>query len=187
MITIEKLKIYEEFGGDDDMYSRGKSKEVSSSEWALIVDLRHNIFLVEKGLTSREFKQKLEADLKANCENEDVISYFRESVRKDWQNNEHHTNFMTEKGRLAASLGYLTPVGWIIGLVIHLTAVIIFLLQFGFLYVPVIGKPAGLLLILAGVIWLCFWGAGLVFAFSGQVQMLPFFGKASQRIFSGIK
>jgi uncharacterized membrane protein len=113
---------------------------------------------------------------------------------------------MKEKGRLAAIAGYLTLVGWLAGwvihrrnrtplagfhlrqsLLLHLTAILIYLLQVGALYVPHLGKPAGLLLILAGLIWLFFWAAGLIFAFSAQMQPLPFFGKIAHRIFNGLK
>lgn len=108
---------------------------------------------------------------------------------------------MKEKGRLVAIAGYLTPLGWLVGVIIHLrqrtplggfhlrqalllhiTGLLIFLFQFALLYVPVIGKPAGLLLILAGIIWLFFWAAGLVFAFSGQPHKLPVFGRLVQRM-----
>ena len=110
------------------------------------------------------------------------------------------------KGKFSAIAGYLTPVGWLAGMIIHLrgrtvlggfhlrqslllhiTGLFIFLLQLGALYLPVIAKPAGLLLILAGVIWLFFWATGFIFAFTGQVHPLPFFGKAAQRIFVRLK
>lgn len=113
---------------------------------------------------------------------------------------------MKEEGRIAAISGYLTPLGWLVGLIIHLrrptalggfhlgqslllhiAGVFIFLLQFALLYVPVIGKPAGLLLILAGIVWLFFWAAGLIFAFSGQPQPLPIFGKLAKRMFKRIE
>jgi uncharacterized membrane protein len=108
-----------------------------------------------------------------------------------------------EKGKAAAVISYITPLGWLIGLIIHsgrrtplsafhlrqslllhITSLLLYGIQVSLLYVPVIGWLLGFLMLLAGIVWLFLWAIGIIFAFGGEARPVPILGRASQRIFS---
>ena len=67
MITKAKIEIYKRFNGDGDMFVRcGKQHEkdlIDDNDFYTIMDLLQNIEIVDKGLASLTFKDKLTADL----------------------------------------------------------------------------------------------------------------------------
>lgn len=86
MITIEKLKEYEEYGGVYDGFYIQKVKKrknlTSSEEWKLITQLIQDVFLVESNLASKKFAEDLERKLETNCNDEITIAYFKILAKK---------------------------------------------------------------------------------------------------------
>lgn len=72
-ITLPKLREYQKFGGDDDMWSRGSKRLNSSEEWYLIRSLIQDITLAKKGVASKEYKEKLNDDLLKYCDGEATV------------------------------------------------------------------------------------------------------------------
>jgi hypothetical protein len=72
-ITLPKLREYQKFGGDDDMWSRGSKRLNSSEEWYLIRSLIQDITLVENGTASIGYKEKLNNDLLKYCDGEETV------------------------------------------------------------------------------------------------------------------
>jgi len=84
MITIDKIKLYIRFKGDIDGWARGavrKKTTMTDEDWYLISDLLHGIILVEKGLASYEFEQKLISKLIDNCLDQDTVDEMKETAR----------------------------------------------------------------------------------------------------------
>jgi hypothetical protein len=81
MITITKLKEYEEYRGVYDAFYLQKVKNginiISDEEWFLIDVLLQDIRLVNKKLTSIEFSENLVRRLKESFSNEETINYFK--------------------------------------------------------------------------------------------------------------
>jgi len=73
-ITHKKIKIFNKYDGDGDFFVRVGSeseKELFEDDsWSLIDDFLQNIELIQKGLTSEEFKIKALEQLKLNCDEE---------------------------------------------------------------------------------------------------------------------
>jgi hypothetical protein len=72
-ITLLKLRKYQKFGGDDDIWSRGSKRLSSSEEWFLIRSLIQDISLVKKRITSIEYKENLSNDLLKYCDSEATV------------------------------------------------------------------------------------------------------------------
>jgi hypothetical protein len=71
LITIDRLRIYQSYGGDiDEIMRRNRKQELDKCEgdldriWTTIDDSVQNIELIEKGLTSLEFKNGALSKLK---------------------------------------------------------------------------------------------------------------------------
>lgn len=113
---------------------------------------------------------------------------------------------MKQEGKAAAVISYITPLGWIIGylihvnkraalsawhlrqsLFLHLTSMLIYVLQVAVLQLAYIGWLLGMLLLFAGVAWLIFWAIGIIFAFSGEMRSIPVLGPFAQRVFKGLR
>ena len=81
MITAEKLKIFEEFDGDLDMWGRvhGKrdSETMSESDWRQIEQLVSELTLVERNLATDDFARRVEASLRENTEDDNVATRIR--------------------------------------------------------------------------------------------------------------
>ena len=77
MLTIEKLRLYEKFGGDADHLTRVGVKveqtSITSKELGLINSFLQDILLVDKQLASEEYESNLTTQIKANCADEGVI------------------------------------------------------------------------------------------------------------------
>ncbi|WP_162426144.1 hypothetical protein [Pontibacter pudoricolor] len=61
-ITIDKLNIYQKYGGDNDGFARaGKEVEkqkLNSEDWALIDELIQSLELINHGLASGDFAKR---------------------------------------------------------------------------------------------------------------------------------
>lgn len=68
MLTVEKIKVYESYGGDIDGWARckgaGNTEAMTDGDWYLIEELRQGLTLVAFGAT-KEFVESVEARLKA--------------------------------------------------------------------------------------------------------------------------
>ena len=83
MITIKEIEIFQKFNGDIDHFARvGSSKdkrEITDKDWYLLNSLLQDIEIVEKGLSSDDFKKKLEIQLKENFDNEETLTAFKKT------------------------------------------------------------------------------------------------------------
>jgi hypothetical protein len=68
MLTVEKLRVYESYGGDIDGWASckasGNAGVMTDDDWYLIEELRQGLALVTAGAT-KEFTELLENRLKA--------------------------------------------------------------------------------------------------------------------------
>ncbi len=83
MITIKEIEIFQKFNGDIDHFARvGSSKdkrEITDKDWYLLNSLLQDIEIVKKGLSSDDFKKKLEIQLKENFDNEETLTAFKKT------------------------------------------------------------------------------------------------------------
>lgn len=106
-------------------------------------------------------------------------------------------------GKTISIISYFTWIGWIIAfilynsnksqlaayhirqtLVLHILAIIVYILQIMLLFVPFLGWA------IIGLLWIglvVLWILGLVSAVNGQEKPIPVIGALAQNIFSGIK
>lgn len=88
MITIEKLKEYEEFHGyyDGFYFQKVKNDEnlTSEDEWFLIDELVQEFNLVKKGLASVNFRNKLKIRLEQSFDSQESLEYFQHIAINDW-------------------------------------------------------------------------------------------------------
>lgn len=74
MLTIEKIKIYNKFGGDiDGLALIGKEEEqclIEDYEWSLIDDFEQDIKLISNRLVSKEYREIVLNKLTENCDSE---------------------------------------------------------------------------------------------------------------------
>jgi hypothetical protein len=82
VITADKLKIYEAFRGDLDMWVRagsGRDKEMmSDADWRQIEQLLGEITLVDRGLASEDFARRVETSLRDNTADAMVAAQLRQ-------------------------------------------------------------------------------------------------------------
>ena len=88
MITIEKLKEYEEFHGYYDGFYTQKVKHgknlTSDEEWDLISNFIQDIYLIQNNLAAKTFVQDLNDKLEENCDNKGTIEYLKTIASKGW-------------------------------------------------------------------------------------------------------
>jgi hypothetical protein len=81
MITAEKLKVYEAWGGDPDMWARAARKRdrdiLSSEDWRLIEKLIREVTLVERNLAADDYARQIEVNLKAGTADASVAARIR--------------------------------------------------------------------------------------------------------------
>jgi hypothetical protein len=86
MITLKHIEIYKSFQGDGDGFVRCASNEekavMTYKHWSLIDDFVHDLNLVNKGLTSKEYSESLNKRLKENCDNQEIINQLKQLVDK---------------------------------------------------------------------------------------------------------
>lgn len=79
MITKDILNIYIKYNGDSDGIDKiGNSEEkflLNGKTWKLIEELIQDILLINKGLVSEEFKNKIEEKIKNACDNNQTIEF----------------------------------------------------------------------------------------------------------------
>ena len=72
MISSKKIKIYSKYQGNIDDWARSVSrreyKVLSDEDWFLIEELIQNLEVIEKGLTSEDFKDKVLKKLQKSCD-----------------------------------------------------------------------------------------------------------------------
>ena len=77
MITLIQIKIYQKYKGDGDGFTRCVTEEEKSiidyQHWSLIADLVQDLRLIEKHPVSESFKRSVNAKLKDNRINEEVL------------------------------------------------------------------------------------------------------------------
>jgi len=83
MITINKVLIYNKYGGDmDGIYRMGnKSDEntITGSEWSKICNFYQDVKLISDGLTSKGYVKRSIENLKRDCDRE-AYRYFLEKI-----------------------------------------------------------------------------------------------------------
>jgi hypothetical protein len=88
MITITKLKEYEQYQGFYDGFYLQKVKKglniTSDDEWYLMRDLIQDLKLVNKNLASKEYEENLNKKLKENCDNEETITQLKKLAEEEW-------------------------------------------------------------------------------------------------------
>ncbi len=74
MITLDHLKIFYKYGGDSDGFARMGSKKdkelMHNNYWYLIDNFQQNIELINKGLASDSFEEKVLSDLNEYVDSE---------------------------------------------------------------------------------------------------------------------
>lgn len=88
MITIEKLKEYEEYQGYYDGFYLQRVKNATNIttdiEWHMIGNFIQDIALVKKGFASKEFSKILDNKLQHHCFNQEVIDQLKKIADKGW-------------------------------------------------------------------------------------------------------
>ncbi len=74
MITIEKIKIFDSYGGDTDALARvgldSEKKLFDNNDWSLIDNFYQDIELINKRLAAQRYIDETITKLKDNCDNE---------------------------------------------------------------------------------------------------------------------
>ncbi len=82
MITREKLLIFKKFNGDADGWSRQSTINSNfyfeSKDWVWIENLIQDLIIVNNGLASQSFSDKLENDLLKNCDSNETITLLKD-------------------------------------------------------------------------------------------------------------
>lgn len=86
MITLAKLKIYQQFDGDLDGWARAchgqESAGMSDEDWYLIDELLLGLAAVKAGVASASFCQQLEQRLLANTDGQAARSVLQELAER---------------------------------------------------------------------------------------------------------
>ena len=78
MLTLKKLEIFDDCGGDVDFFARSawkKEKELMNDgyEFGVIDRLMSDIHMVQQGLVAAEYRERHEKELSEICPEPDVI------------------------------------------------------------------------------------------------------------------
>ena len=88
MITIDKLKEYEEYRGYYDGFYIQKVKKnenlTSDEEWIVIESLVNDCHLQNNGVSSEEYSNNLEFKLIELCLDRKTIEYLKNISRNNW-------------------------------------------------------------------------------------------------------
>ena len=96
-----------------------------------------------------------------------------------------------DQGKLVAILSYITLVGWIIALILHMNnktdlggfhlrqALLLILANIVFWWIPVVGW-------ILQIVVLVLWIMGLIYAIQGQMKEIPLIGSYAQKWFKSI-
>jgi hypothetical protein len=91
MITVEKIKIFDNYDGDIDGFSRvGRDYEkelIDDDDWSVIDKFLHNVGMINKGLSSQTFTNQTLTEIKQECDI-DGFKYFTSQIDfySDFQN-----------------------------------------------------------------------------------------------------
>ena len=82
MLTLRHIEIYKSYNGNGDGFVRCASDEEKSymtyKHWSLIDGFLQDIYLVKKGLTSKEFSENLCKKLQENCDCQETINKLKQ-------------------------------------------------------------------------------------------------------------
>ncbi len=82
MLNIEKIKIYNKFGGDIDGLARGKKSEqdlIDDNDWSLIDEFEQDTKLISDRLVSKEYQESSFRKLIKKCDTE-TFEYFTSKI-----------------------------------------------------------------------------------------------------------
>lgn len=81
MITIDKLKVYQKYGGDIDMWSRGASNRdrsiMDDRDWSNIDKAIQLLTIIQNGHASPELQLRTQEFLSEIVDTEDAIQFLR--------------------------------------------------------------------------------------------------------------
>jgi hypothetical protein len=80
MITLKKLKIFQQYSGNLDALRQTNSADkdaITSHDWFVIGNLIQDIKLVNRGLAASSYAAKAEEELKNACDDETTIGELR--------------------------------------------------------------------------------------------------------------
>lgn len=76
MITQDKLRIYEKFGGDIDAFARGSTiserESITDRDWRLIEEIPQSLSIVQSGAASADFEAQVRAQTIDAAQDEQV-------------------------------------------------------------------------------------------------------------------
>lgn len=82
MLTLAKIRVYREYGGDIDGFARAKDSNdcslITDDEWFLIDSLAQKLFLIKNGKASPEYAKSILDEVRRNAEDEEAISELME-------------------------------------------------------------------------------------------------------------
>jgi hypothetical protein len=86
MITCDKLKIFQDYNGDGDMWLKTASpwqrNKMDADDWTIIEQLFGDLKLVNKGMAAVSYVESIEAKIRENCADEKTIAKLRELSRE---------------------------------------------------------------------------------------------------------
>lgn len=86
MISIEKLKIYEKYGGDIDHLARIQNESdllrITSEDWAQIDELIQDIGLANRNLISQSYLEKFTRRLEVETDHQETIQELKRLTGK---------------------------------------------------------------------------------------------------------
>ncbi|HEX8507281.1 MAG TPA: hypothetical protein VF630_18095 [Hymenobacter sp.] len=78
MITPAAIQVYQEFNGDPGGFARSGTRAqrdvLPEGEWGLLLDIIQDLHLVQQGLASASYADRLEQRLRVHCSGPEVIS-----------------------------------------------------------------------------------------------------------------
>ncbi|GAB4043109.1 hypothetical protein GCM10028810_04250 [Spirosoma litoris] len=85
MLNSKKIELFRRYKGNLDNWSRGPSKReravLSDSEWYLISNIAQDLFIIEGGLCSEQYKNTFEEKLKREGVDQEMRSQLVEIMR----------------------------------------------------------------------------------------------------------
>jgi hypothetical protein len=80
MITLEKLDMYQKYGGDvDDWQRRGSTQGVMApGDWSLIENFISDLKLIKRGLAAAEYEAQVREKLNRQCDNHLTLAKLEE-------------------------------------------------------------------------------------------------------------
>ena len=85
MISTKSLKIFKKLNGDFDLFLRSYNDKpwLNEAIWRKIEDLIQSLTLINKGLCSPEFKEKINLELRTVCDSEETIEKLKSMIKSD--------------------------------------------------------------------------------------------------------